>query len=389
MSTQRYISTSFWDDDWIRTLNPNEKFLYLYLMTNTLTNIAGVYKITIDRMSFDTGFNKDAIGIILSKFKSSKKCFYFNGWIVLPSWPKHQKWQNKKTIKEGIDKCLFSTPKDIISLLLQVGYQYPIDTNLYDIHTVQVPTPTADYRPSYLNSDLEFDLDKDTDTSHSTVPKIETPQEPDIRNDSPFGPDDYSNAFPPDEPQEPQEFDDIPDDEPTPAQKLELAREYWQDKKVTPECRLPALQWPPAKSADAVKGVSVYKFFEIKDAINNFKVIQDNKDSYEQFEYGCEGFLAKGISRYLTSANPFTTFLKPGAKKVTVRSKPCPNCGSIVQANGGLYICENCGYDTRDELEAFKIMKYGTDAEKEQLRKDTEAGFERLKAFKENMAKGM
>jgi len=47
MSTQRYISTSFWDDPWITSLDPSEKLLYLYLMTNTSTNISGVYKLSV------------------------------------------------------------------------------------------------------------------------------------------------------------------------------------------------------------------------------------------------------------------------------------------------------------------------------------------------------
>ena len=69
MSTQRYISTSFWDDEWIQTLDPSEKLLYLYFMTNPLTNIAGVYKVTERRVSFDTGFNISTIQHIMSKPK--------------------------------------------------------------------------------------------------------------------------------------------------------------------------------------------------------------------------------------------------------------------------------------------------------------------------------
>ena len=39
----RYIKTKFWDDSYIIELNPHEKLLFLYLITNPLTNIAGVY----------------------------------------------------------------------------------------------------------------------------------------------------------------------------------------------------------------------------------------------------------------------------------------------------------------------------------------------------------
>ena len=42
---KRYISTTFWDDEWVQSLDFTEKGLYLYLLTNSLTNIAGVYKL--------------------------------------------------------------------------------------------------------------------------------------------------------------------------------------------------------------------------------------------------------------------------------------------------------------------------------------------------------
>ncbi len=128
MATQRYVSTSFWDDEWIQSLDPSEKLLYLYLMTNPLTNIAGVYKITDRRISFDTGFNLDTIGHIFSKFEKSRKVYRKGEYVVLPSWPKHQKWEKSEKVKEGIVRILEELEPEIIEFLKQIGYRYPIDT---------------------------------------------------------------------------------------------------------------------------------------------------------------------------------------------------------------------------------------------------------------------
>lgn len=128
MATQRYVSTSFWDDEWIQSLDPSEKLLYLYLMTNPLTNIAGVYKITDRRISFDTGFNLDTIGHIFSKFEKSRKVYRKGEYVVLPSWPKHQKWEKSEKVKEGIVRILKELEPEIIEFLKQIGYRYPIDT---------------------------------------------------------------------------------------------------------------------------------------------------------------------------------------------------------------------------------------------------------------------
>ncbi|WP_461246523.1 HNH endonuclease [Treponema sp. R6D11] len=130
MSTQRYISTSFWDDEWVQTLNLTEKALYLYLLTNTLTNIAGVYKISERRILFDTGLSGDDYKNIFDKFEKHGKAYRISEYIALPKWPKHQKWEEKSKIKDGIISCLQELPKNILKYLHNINYQF--DLSLVD-----------------------------------------------------------------------------------------------------------------------------------------------------------------------------------------------------------------------------------------------------------------
>ena len=158
MATQRYISTSFWDDEWIQTLDPSEKLLYLYLMTNPLTTISGAYKIALRRMVFDTGFNEETVKRILVKFQKAKKAYHYEEYMILPSWPKHQKWQIKDTIKKGIEADLAKIPENVKSYMVYIGYAYPMPT-------VQVP-------PELFYSDIDPDIDpeSDTDTKSDSIP---------------------------------------------------------------------------------------------------------------------------------------------------------------------------------------------------------------------------
>lgn len=163
MSTQRYISTSFWDDSWIQTLDPSEKLLYLYYMTNPLTNIAGVYKITLRRICFDTGFNDSTIKHIQEKFEKAGKAFLIGEYIALPSWPNHQKWQKSKNIKDGIDAILASLPDFMIEKLESIGYKYPL-------HTPCIP-PTKCSSYSDLDTDIDLDINTDSETPQPKQPK--------------------------------------------------------------------------------------------------------------------------------------------------------------------------------------------------------------------------
>ncbi len=57
LAKQRIVNTKFWDDSYITRLTPTEKLLFLYLITNPLTNISGVYELPLKRVAFDTGFS--------------------------------------------------------------------------------------------------------------------------------------------------------------------------------------------------------------------------------------------------------------------------------------------------------------------------------------------
>jgi hypothetical protein len=111
---QRVISTSFWDDPWVQTLDPSEKFLYLYLLTNPLTNIAGIYEITMRRIVFDTGFNEHTVMSIMEKFEKARKAYYTLGWMVIPRWIRHQKYDNPN-VRAGIRRIVGSLPDEVFN----------------------------------------------------------------------------------------------------------------------------------------------------------------------------------------------------------------------------------------------------------------------------------
>lgn len=100
MSKTRYINTIFWDDEYIVSLSPEEKLLFLYFLTNPLTNIAGCYQITKKRISFDTNIDYDSLSKAMDKFSKDNKIYYFNGWIFIRNFIKNQIMNPK--VKEGI-----------------------------------------------------------------------------------------------------------------------------------------------------------------------------------------------------------------------------------------------------------------------------------------------
>ena len=68
MATHRYVSTNMWTDPWFQSLDPAQKFLYLYCITNHCTNIAGLYYGEIPSDWIKAVRNKKLIDKVIEKF---------------------------------------------------------------------------------------------------------------------------------------------------------------------------------------------------------------------------------------------------------------------------------------------------------------------------------
>ena len=131
MAKSRLINTHFWNDNYICNLDPIEKLLFLYFLTNQNTNIAGVYEINLKQVSLDTGIDREMVLKILSRFESEKKIFYFEGFIIFSNFIKHQNQQSEK-IKSGIEKILTELPEKVKKFISKQikGYPYPFTFNI-------------------------------------------------------------------------------------------------------------------------------------------------------------------------------------------------------------------------------------------------------------------
>lgn len=111
MAKQRYIYDSFWTDAYIETLNKEEKLFFLYLLTNPLCNIAGVYEITNSRISYETKLSINDIEKIKKKLIKDEKILVFKDWILISNFIKNQSLN--ENMKEGIRRIYQSLPDEL------------------------------------------------------------------------------------------------------------------------------------------------------------------------------------------------------------------------------------------------------------------------------------
>lgn len=102
MSKLRSINTSFWSDPWIETLEPKEKLLFIYLFTNSKTNMLGIYESSARKISFESGVDLNEVESIFDKFQLAGKIKIIGHYVILTNYMKHQNY-NPNMKKSAVD----------------------------------------------------------------------------------------------------------------------------------------------------------------------------------------------------------------------------------------------------------------------------------------------
>lgn len=108
MAKKRLVNTRFWDDEYVCGLSRDEKLLFLYALTNPLTELCGAYQITLKRIVFDTGMDEAEVLAALRKFEEADKICYRDGWMLIKNFGKHQ--ASNPNVNKGVARSLNSCP---------------------------------------------------------------------------------------------------------------------------------------------------------------------------------------------------------------------------------------------------------------------------------------
>lgn len=72
MANYRNISMDFWSDSKVvDDFTPEDRYIYLYCMTNPHTNLCGCYEVSIKQIANETGYNNDTVERLLKRLDSA------------------------------------------------------------------------------------------------------------------------------------------------------------------------------------------------------------------------------------------------------------------------------------------------------------------------------
>ena len=149
MAKYRAIQVDFWEDGFVLDLTPEEKYFYLYLLSNSRTTQCGCYELPCKVIEMQTGYNRETVQKLLKRFEEYGKINYNEETkeILIKNWHKFNFSKSPKVrncILKEIEKIKSKDYKDYLYRVC-IEYGYSIDT-VY-----------KDYKNS--NNSLNKDLD--------------------------------------------------------------------------------------------------------------------------------------------------------------------------------------------------------------------------------------
>ena len=107
MSIYRSIQMSFWTDPKvIDAFTPEDKYFYLYLMTNPHTNLCGCYEISERQIEYETGYTKKTIDKLMDRMCKVHKVISYSKdtkEILIINWHKYN-WTSSSKFRVPLEK---------------------------------------------------------------------------------------------------------------------------------------------------------------------------------------------------------------------------------------------------------------------------------------------
>lgn len=175
MAVYRHIHIDYWQDGFVLDLTPEEKYFYIYLMTNSKTSQCGLYELPKRIIETETGYNRETVDKLLNRFIDYKKIVYCEETreVFLMNWIKHN-----KIVSPKVKKCVYEELKkiksmDLVNLFFNQceGYGYTLDKSEIKINMgmdrVSIPIPEVESNFEYGYGEKEKEKQKEEEPTYS------------------------------------------------------------------------------------------------------------------------------------------------------------------------------------------------------------------------------
>ena len=174
MALYRNIHLSFWQDTKVTDdFTPEDRYFYLYLLTNPHTNLCGCYEISIKQMANEMGYDARKVGKLIERFSSIHNLIRYSQSgreLLIFHWSKYNWTSSEKFRKPLLQEIQNVKTDDFREYLLKLfdgeNVKYGIDT-VSEKEEYGIDTTDADSITDSI-TDTVSDSESDTDKSKLT-----------------------------------------------------------------------------------------------------------------------------------------------------------------------------------------------------------------------------
>ncbi|WP_066389160.1 hypothetical protein [Neobacillus mesonae] len=113
MAKYRMVRTNFWTNPVVsEEMSPEDKYFYLYLLTNPNTTQIGIYQITKKQMAFDLGYSIESVHALMERFIHHHLLIRYNPEtreLAIKNWGK----DNLHACGKPVIDCIVSELKEV------------------------------------------------------------------------------------------------------------------------------------------------------------------------------------------------------------------------------------------------------------------------------------
>ena len=137
MAIYRNISMNFWTDSKVDDdFTPEDKYFYLYLLTNPHTNICGCFEISMKQMFRETGYNEDTVRRLLDRMEHQHGVVRYSQAtkeILIVNWHKYNWTKSEKMLSGVVEVAKYIKNPDFRLFLSEILASYGINTDTLSI----------------------------------------------------------------------------------------------------------------------------------------------------------------------------------------------------------------------------------------------------------------
>ena len=178
MADYRPLKISIWDDEWFYSLTPEEKTVWVFLLTNKSVHVSGIYQLRKPLITPNVGAPPKEVDRMFKKFEADRKIVYKNGWVFIKNYLKNQ-------VKQ------FHGNDNILKSIRVFLHEHPVLVTIFHLHS-EAPykpllsplvVPSSDFPDPSLNVNGNGNVNRNVNGNGNLKSKNEDASSADLSTD--------------------------------------------------------------------------------------------------------------------------------------------------------------------------------------------------------------